>query len=695
MTLAQITCRRPAGAVWFAALAFLMSVAPCWTATARKGDVKKISVAPTGEWVDTGLDLGANARVRVTASGQVQYPDSQSTGPDGLNRGWKDILRVMPVNSEGRGALIGRVGNGDFAPPFLIGTTREFAAGVAGRLYLSVNQSGNDSGSGSFAATIEVLDAGGNSAAAANVAIDKLPTVSELEGITARTLANLPRRVSDQQGNVGDVVNFLIAGAGQDVLKAFMGAGWVQVDKTTKDAILHGLLATLSKDEYTQMPMSVLYLFGRPQDYGLAHAEPFTVVATRNHLRLWKAPMKVNGQELWAGAATHDIGFERDDRNGGVTHKIDPNIDLERTYVGETLFATGMVKKIAYMVPPNPVKEAKTATGGSFHSDGRVLVMSLGSSAQAGNSRGVEFANLFCSVMGTEKPDSGEFGPCATYLETAATSKVPLGTIPTAYRVLIVPGVLSLCASSAPAFQQGQEHLRQKHGVTVDLLPVPNASSESNGRLIAEYLKKQHTPGSKKFIVIGYSKGAPDVQEALAHDGEAASAVVAMVTVAGAVGGSPIADVMPLAAKRWIDAMHMGSCQGDLTAAFQSLSRDARRKFLADYPAPPVPSYSLAAVSDATNTSKVLKQAWQLLQVFGTREDSQLLVEDTLAPGAVDLGAARADHFAIALPFEFLNVPDMQSLVDHNHFPRTALLEALVRLVTADLEGKAGAGAKR
>jgi hypothetical protein len=130
------------------------------------------------------------------------------------------------------------------------------------------------------------------------------------------------------------------------------------------------------------MPMSPLYLFGRQQDYGWAHAEPISVVASRNHLRIWKAPFEVNGRSLWIGAATHDVGFEKDQRNNGLTHKIDPNIDLERDYVEKTLTSTGLVAEVTHVLPPNPMQEAKTATGGSFHSNGQVLVLKLGESAK-------------------------------------------------------------------------------------------------------------------------------------------------------------------------------------------------------------------------------------------------------------------------------------------------------------------------
>jgi len=172
-------------------------------------------------------------------------------------------------------------------------------------------------------------------------------------------------------------VNFLIMGSQSKLEKIFTDAGWVHVDSTDSQATLHAIVATLSRQAYVEMPMSQLYLFGRPQDYGYAHAEPIQVVSTRNHLRIWKAPFQFQGEPVWVGAATHDIGFEKDQRTGGVTHKIDPNIDAERQYVADTLNSTGELSALVYMTPANPLLTALTATGGSFHSDGRVLVMQL------------------------------------------------------------------------------------------------------------------------------------------------------------------------------------------------------------------------------------------------------------------------------------------------------------------------------
>ena len=66
------------------------------------------------------------------------------------------------------------------------------------------------------------------------------------------------------------------------------------------------------------------------------------------------------------GAGTHDIGFEKDQRNGKITHKIDPEVDGEREYIGQSLKETGQVASLDYLTPANPVKEAKTAHGAGF-----------------------------------------------------------------------------------------------------------------------------------------------------------------------------------------------------------------------------------------------------------------------------------------------------------------------------------------
>ena len=333
---------------------------------------QEVQITGDQAWIDTGIDVQPGEHVVITATGTLRYGDAkEDNGPDGLTRGFRDLLRVLPFNEAGRGALIGSIGDKDAARTFLVGAHREVVVPVAGRLALGINQESKDMGTGTYVVQVQVYAPEDGKALAVAKQVTSMP------GINSPLFAKIPRRVSDKQGNPGDMVNFLILGSQTAMENVFTTAGWVKVDPDVRETILHGILESISKESYLTMPMSQLYLFGRPQDYGWAHAEPINVVKTRNHLRIWKAPFQVNGETLWVGAATHDIGFERDQRNNGVTHKIDPDIDLERDYVEKTLESTGLVTEISHFLPDSPMKEAKTATGGTFHSNGQVLVMKV------------------------------------------------------------------------------------------------------------------------------------------------------------------------------------------------------------------------------------------------------------------------------------------------------------------------------
>jgi hypothetical protein len=343
----------------------------------RAMQTKSFTLEGATIWVETGISLEPGQRFAVTSEGSLRYADAKAdNGPDGLTRGFKDLIRILPYNGAGRGAVIGRIGDADIAQPFVIGAKKEIVAPVSGKLALGINQSDVDTGTGSYTVKVEVY------AVDASAPREVAKEVSSIPGVDNRLFEKIPRRIGDKEGNAGDMVNFLILGDEEQMKKVFTTAGWVKVDANVEETVLAGFIASMSKESYLTMPMSQLYLFGRPQDYGWAHAEPITVVASRNHLRVWKAPFTVNGQMLWVGAATHDIGFEKDQRNNGLTHKIDPDIDLEKDYVQKTLSSTGLVAQVMHFSPKQPMLEARTATGGSFHSNGQVLVMKLSDAAK-------------------------------------------------------------------------------------------------------------------------------------------------------------------------------------------------------------------------------------------------------------------------------------------------------------------------
>jgi len=230
---------------------------------------------------------------------------------------------------------------------------------------------GKSEASGSNAAVSG--ESSGTTASATPLIVSETPLDEEFR----RNLDSLPRRVNDQFQNLGDMVNFVIVGSQKDVQAALDAASWHVADTSNSRAVLNAVMQTYDSKDYLAMPMSTLYLFGRKQDFGYEMAEPIAMVASRHHFRIWKAPFTWKGSEVWVGAGTHDIGFAKDKRNGNVTHKIDPSVDGERDNIGASLQKTNKAKLFSYYLPPNPVQEARNATGDGYHSDGRLLVVFL------------------------------------------------------------------------------------------------------------------------------------------------------------------------------------------------------------------------------------------------------------------------------------------------------------------------------
>ena len=351
---------------------FLNWIALAFPAAADNKTANSTDVTVSGDtkWVDTGMDANAGDKLHITAKGTVNFSDKAGVGPDGAQRGWKDTLLALAVPSAGRGALVGQIGNDRAATPFLVGADGTIVVPAAGRLYLGVNQDPLSKPTGSFAVHIDRTSATSAAANANNYNFKPLYSLLDTK---------LPYRVTDQPsgGNEGDLVNFVLVGSEKQVTAAFKAAGWVPPDKTNQDAVVSALIATLQKQAYVTVPISTLFLFGRGQDYGYARAEAIKVIGQRDHFRIWQTPFKgPNGETLWAGAGTHDIGIEKDQRKeNAVTHKIDPDIDGERDFIAATIQQAGMVEATGYLDRPKQVKETKTATGGEIKTDGRTLVM--------------------------------------------------------------------------------------------------------------------------------------------------------------------------------------------------------------------------------------------------------------------------------------------------------------------------------
>src|SRR6266576_2986581 len=123
------------------------------TPTGKKRLFQEVQLTGEDSWIDTSMDIQAGEHVLITATGKLRYADAKDdNGPDGLPRGFSDLLRVLPFNEAGRGTLIGKKNP---ALPFPIGAPRIVLAPVAAPLPVAINQPTKNTGEGASPVRIE------------------------------------------------------------------------------------------------------------------------------------------------------------------------------------------------------------------------------------------------------------------------------------------------------------------------------------------------------------------------------------------------------------------------------------------------------------------------------------------------------------------------------------------------------------
>jgi hypothetical protein len=191
-----------------------------------------------------------------------------------------------------------------------------------------------------------------------------------------KLLSGAPQRAESKSKKPGDPLNLVIVGNSEQILAAFKQAGWSEAKKLGTRSAVGTVRAMASDGGYEEAPVSQLYLYGRSED--LAFEKMLDTFMKRHHLRLWRTLVtNTDGREIWLGAATHDIGLDARIGAGVVSHAIDPDLDAERAKVGADLIAGGLVATERLVSRPNPLSEGKTATGGTWKTDGQMLVIEL------------------------------------------------------------------------------------------------------------------------------------------------------------------------------------------------------------------------------------------------------------------------------------------------------------------------------
>jgi hypothetical protein len=202
----------------------------------------------------------------------------------------------------------------------------------------------------------------------------KLPgAVVPANGLAALVASEPFRTVAQNPPEPSDITNLMFIGTEEQIRAAFQSAGWSTAAALSRESKMETARALIESRGYSEAPMSILYLEGRPPD--LALQKQNNTFAMRHHIRIWQTPQTLDGKPVWVGAATHDVKITFSPQSRNFTHGIDSHIDLERAKVVEDLIFTGMVQGVSLVDRTGLPKNPTNATGDALITDGRTAVL--------------------------------------------------------------------------------------------------------------------------------------------------------------------------------------------------------------------------------------------------------------------------------------------------------------------------------
>ncbi len=163
---------------------------------------------------------------------------------------------------------------------------------------------------------------------------------------------------TDESGTgAGDPFNLILIASGPNLRRALLRAGW---DETEADSDL------------TVAARAQRYLGRRPDG---TFAKSRADGSERKELRLWLAPMLIDGERVWLGQASQELNASQD---AADAYRIDPDIDQARDYVLQDFWYSQSVSRAGFIEAETPVSidtPRDTFSGSRYFTDGLRIVM--------------------------------------------------------------------------------------------------------------------------------------------------------------------------------------------------------------------------------------------------------------------------------------------------------------------------------
>lgn len=242
---------------------------------------------------------------------------------------------------------------------------------------------------------------------------------------------------------------------------------------------------------------------------------------------------------------------------------------------------------------------------------------------------------------------------------------------------------------------------------TADILRavLEGKGSDARARLIPDAKAK---PPAEDIIALAYSKGAPDLLTTLVANPEIAPRFKGIFTLAGAIGGSQVADdvarkyeqldtlssyqgkAFTLAAKRFAyrllgdaGAQHKRLDEFDSVAAVRDLTTPVRTAWLAQHAAQldamNIPIFTFRGVTSLSEIPLSQRRGYRLIAQSEAQNDMQVSASASQLPFpmATELAVFHGHHWDVAYP-SFRNRRWFNKT--YHPFPKAAALTAMVQL---------------
>lgn len=168
----------------------------------------------------------------------------------------------------------------------------------------------------------------------------------------------------------GDPINLILLGTAETIDSAFARAAWLVPAAHSRRRVVSEVAAALMNKSSLQAPVSTQYFDHRPQD--LSYERPGPTVRVRHHVRFWVLDSAL---AVWVGAANQDIGLKLQPGSLSATHRISPDVDLERDLIVRELESTGCADLVTFDSLPGSVAGGRNAAGQSYVTDRRAAII--------------------------------------------------------------------------------------------------------------------------------------------------------------------------------------------------------------------------------------------------------------------------------------------------------------------------------